>query len=113
MNAPAFQDRLRFFLLSLWITTRFVRYAGAGFCSANSLTLDDPHQHGDDGDNQEQVNEATHRVGAHHPEQPQDEEDYKDRPEHHGPPVGYEDAGPTDPSTRKRKRMVRARLETP
>ena len=37
--------------------------------------LNDPEQHDDDGDHQEDVDQASERVGRHDPEQPQDEED--------------------------------------
>src|SRR5438128_1727533 len=47
-----------------------------------AATLDDADQHHHDGDDQQEVDEPADRVAAHHSEQPQDEQDHEDRPEH-------------------------------
>jgi len=61
LTERVFQDRLSEFR-SIGITPDLLATGGDGFRSANSLALDDPYQHGNDGNNKEQVNEATHRV---------------------------------------------------
>src|ERR1035437_9696900 len=42
----------------------------------DSSSLNDTHQHDDDGHDQENVNESAHRVGGDHPQQPQHYQDY-------------------------------------
>ena len=45
-------------------------------------SLNDPHQHEDDGNHQQNVNEPAHRVAAHQSEQPQNDQYHSDRVQH-------------------------------
>lgn len=46
-----------------------------GFMSHHSSARDQLHQDDDDCDNEEYMDKAAHREGAHHSEQPEDDED--------------------------------------
>jgi hypothetical protein len=47
-----------------------------------AASLDHTDQDDNDGQQQQQVNEAAHRVRTHHPESPQYEQNYSDSPKH-------------------------------
>jgi hypothetical protein len=49
-----------------------------------SSSLDDSDQHHDDGDHQEDMNKPANRVPADESEEPQNQENHEDRPQHVG-----------------------------
>ena len=67
-----------------------------------SSSLNDLDQHHDNGEHQQEVNEPSHRVTAHQPQQPQNRQDYSNRPQHkillslgHGFTAGWHPPSPT------------------
>src|SRR5436190_2154825 len=52
--------------------------------SDRSSAADDANEHHDDGDHEEDVDEAAHRVGADEPERPEEDQDYGKRWQHGG-----------------------------
>src|SRR5439155_16434902 len=64
-------------------STSFIPPRGSGGASLDgSAPLDDADQHHHDGDDQKDVDEPAEGVPAHHSEQPHDQQDHEDRPEH-------------------------------
>jgi hypothetical protein len=57
-------------------------------------SLDDAHQHDDDADDQENVDETAERVRRDHSQKPHQKEQYSNGFEHVVPPFGYESSRP-------------------
>jgi hypothetical protein len=58
-----------------------------GSSNDRAASLDQANQHNHKGDQEKYVNVAAQRVRTHHPQHPQHENYYEDRPQHVSPPV--------------------------
>src|SRR5258706_5217249 len=77
------------------VTVRIRETAARGRASTNAAPpamlngppfLDDANQHADDGQQKQKMDEPTERVVGHHPNEPHQEKQNRDRPEHMEPP---------------------------
>ena len=70
------------------MNARSVRRPWGEARSSHATAADESHQDDRDGDNQQNMDEAAHRVGRDQPQEPQDDQDDGDRIKHVGYPFG-------------------------